>query len=357
LLQPHDVGFHALNERFQRLDETPHLDMLLDACGYRVRLRVIGERWAELVKRSLGRLAITNVGEPSDLCIDLWDASATQAALPQLNGDIVLKGSTDGRYVGDDRAHSRQWLDLQESRIVGAIESTAHLQIDELSRPCQKLLSAWLMERGVQFIHSGMVAHNGRGALFVGRGGSGKSTCSVACLAGGLDYLGDDFIGLATDAGAPMAEGMFASALLGRDHIQRFPELNGLDTPTGNAADVKTALFLDALSDSRFMQRSPISAIVLPRVVGTGRTFFEPATKGKALLALAPSSVMYLPRPEKNALEPLSDLVSAVPCFWLNLGADVHEIPLRVKEMLESLDVQSEQDRRENPQCSSGDVL
>ena len=293
-----------------------------------------------MVKKSLGRLESQSKNRLPDLTIDLWDASATDQAMPVLTGDVVLKGSADGRYVGDDRAHSRQWLDFETSHIVGVVESTNQLQIDELARPCQKLLSAWLMERGVQFIHSGMVAYEGCGALFVGRGGSGKSTCSVACLQAGLDYLGDDFIGLATNARSPVAEGLFASALLGRDHLQRFPSLAGLDTPTGNPADVKTALFLDNLSGSRFLSKSPISAIVLPRVIGTGPTFLEPASKGKALLALAPSSVMYLPRPEKQALDPLSELVSAVPSFWLNLGAQVQEIPERVREMLASLRIE-----------------
>ena len=315
--------------------------MTIDACGYQVRVRVVGDRWATLVKRSLGRLEVAEACPAPDLTIDLWDASATESPMPTLAGDIVLKGSTDGRYVGDDRAHSRQWLDLQASRIVGVVESTNHLQIDELARPCQKLLSAWLMERGVQFIHSGMVAHGGRGALFVGRGGSGKSTCSVACLEAGLDYLGDDFIGLTTGSDSPSAEGLFAAALLGRDHLERFPGLVGLDTPTGNPEDVKTALFLDDLPNSRFLQRSPISAIVLPRVIGTGPTFLEPASKGKALLALAPSSVMYLPRPEINALEPLSDLVSAVPAYWLNLGTQVQDIPIRVRELLGALESES----------------
>jgi len=296
----------------------------------------------------MGRLEVASTTKPAALTVDLWDASTTDEKIPELVGDIVLKGSADGRYVGDERAHSRQWLDLESSRIIGVVESTKHLQIDELARPCQKLLAAWLMERGVQFIHSGMVAHAGCGALFVGRGGSGKSTCSVACLQAGLDYLGDDFIGLSVGTDTPSAEGLFASALLGRDHIRRFPALEGLDTPTGNPSDVKTALFLDNMPKNNFIRKSPISTVVMPRVVGSGRTFLEPARKGKALLALAPSSVMYLPRPELSALDSLSDLVAAVPTYWLNLGADVQEIPLRITELLVSLGSENDDLLRSN---------
>lgn len=336
LLEPQDVGFHALNDRFSTISAQASIELSVKFCGYNVHLRVVGERWAMLVEQSLGRLQTSELSNTPDLTIDLWDASAAGVEMPELRGDIVLKGSSDGRYVGDEREHSRQWLDLHTARIVGVVGSTEQLQIDELARPCQKLISAWLMQKGVQFIHAGMVAHNGNGALFVGRGGSGKSTCSVACLDAGLDYLGDDFIGLVTHSSEPTAEGLFASALLGHDHIQRFPRLQGRDTPTGQAADVKTALFLDRLPGSRFLPRSRISAILLPRVIGTGDTFLAPATKGKALLALAPSSVMYLPRPEVNALEPLSDLVSRVPTYWLNLGENVEDIPRRVRALLEN---------------------
>ncbi|MBK6348992.1 MAG: hypothetical protein IPF50_03935 [Proteobacteria bacterium] len=55
------------------------------------------------------------------------------------------------------------------------------------------------------------------------------------------------------------------------------------------------------------------------------------------MLALAPSSVLYLPAARPRAMDRLGALVESVPSFRLLLGRDVSRIPQRVKDLLSSL--------------------
>jgi len=77
----------------------------------------------------------------------------------------------------------------------------------------------------------------------------------------------------------------------------------------------------------------PVKALVLPRVIGKGPTRIRKASKPETLLAIAPTSVMFLPRPSKWAFERLADLVQETPCHWLELGEDVSDIPEVVRSI------------------------
>ena len=86
----------------------------------------------------------------------------------------------------------------------------------------------------------------------------------------------------------------------------------------------------------RMRQRIAISVVALPRVVDSEETSFCPASKGEALLALAPTSVMFLPSasPRPRSLDKIAKLVECVPCYWLKLGRDVNHIRDAVRRMV-----------------------
>ncbi|MCL7959454.1 MAG: hypothetical protein M8861_04590, partial [marine benthic group bacterium] len=58
--------------------------------------------------------------------------------------------------------------------------------------------------------------------------------------------------------------------------------------------------------------------------------------KFDAVLRLAPSSLMALPHSNSGAsgLDVLTEFVSAVPTFWLELGRDLPQIPKAVESIL-----------------------
>ncbi len=313
--------------------------------GYPVRVRVVGHRLARQVGAALAHLN-TSESDTGALTIDLWDQRATgvtcdlNATHPTNDVLIMMKATTDGRFVCEQRYQGQHWLDRADHRIIGSTQAAGQRHLDERARPFHKLLATWLNDRGIQFIHSGLIEIAGRGVLFAGHGGVGKSTTSLACLQAGHRYLGDDFIGIERTAdGSFTGYGLYSSGLLCVDHLQRFPDLTAYTHPPYHPHEHKAVFYVNERFPGAMCHKTKIGAIALPRVVDREFTSYRPAARSEALLALAPTSVMLLPVPSARAFETLAQLVEAVPVYWLELGRDIEQIPDAVRDLADELPV------------------
>ncbi len=152
---------------------------------------------------------------------------------------------------------------------------------------------------------------------------------------GGFGYLGDDHVGLeVAPDGSFTGYSIYASCLMTPEHLTRFPDLAPHAGAANHAHEDKSLVYLSRLFPERMEQRISIGVVALPRVVGADETTFRPASKAEALLALGPSSIMILPGGNVRSLEKLAQLVERVPCFWLELGRDVDQIPDTVRRMV-----------------------
>lgn len=314
-------------------------DQLFERCyavgGKTIRLRVLGAALADQIDRPLQQLRVT----PADNCdpamrIDVWDSQAIGGSpyLGELQdpagpyGQVTL--SQDGRYCGEQRDHSALWLDRAGGHIVGCYAGLAACDLDERARPFNRYFAIWLAPQGIQSIHAGLVSQDRNGLLFVGSGGTGKTTSSISSFLAGFGYLGDDFVGIEQRPdGQFKGHGLYSSCLVNNEHVKRFPALSGKALPSHHAHDEKSVVYLAALGIAQMKHEAPVSGIVMPRIVGSGKTGFRRARKAETLLRMAPSSIMSLPIVVENALDRLSSLVEAVPCFWLDLGGDINDIP------------------------------
>ena len=81
----------------------------------------------------------------------------------------------------------------------------------------------------------------------------------------------------------------------------------------------------------------PVRAIVLPRVTGRPHTEVAAATGHDALAAIAPTTMYQLPGALPELFAKVSRLTRAVPCYWLDAGTELSEIPVVVDELLATL--------------------
>ncbi|MEN3974478.1 hypothetical protein [Emcibacter sp. SYSU 3D8] len=321
--------------------------------GQPVRVRVAGPMLAEEIDLPLRHLRMPPCDSPA-LTADMWNAE--ECGVPAVMGDRGRLDSPygnffmsdDRRYLGMQRATGAYWQDCAAGRIVGCAEGLARRSLDERARPFHRLLAAWMWDLGVQFVHAGLVAREDavsggmKGVLFVGKSGSGKTTSSIACFRGGLTYLGDDFIGLEQTADGFAGHGLFGSCLVNVEHLKRFPDLNAVSLAPRNDYEDKAVVYMAPIDDMRLAASVPIAAIVMPRIVDRPDTIYRRATKGQALLTMAPSSVMSLPIMVHGAMDRLAGLVDAVPAYWLELGRDVNDIPHAVNALFDELDANAE---------------
>ncbi len=343
ILDPSAVPFAELSHAF--VEASTHLkpeQLDVVVAGFHVRLRVAGPTLAATLLAPLAHLPVAD-GRRPDLVVDVIHgeetgyAPAQTAAPTESRYGILLKASDDGRFVGEERGHTRSWLDREQSRIVSWYASESLLNLDERARPFHKLLSTWLEERGVQFVHAGLITAENRGLLFVGNGGAGKSTSSIACMLAGMGFLGDDFVGFSGTAPRFRGHGIYGTCLLANHHIHRFPALERISKAANHAFEDKRISYLRGDYGNDLATEVDLSALLLPRVVDRGMTSTRPASKGEALMAIAPTSVMFLPRPSRAAFARVSALVESLPAFWLELGRDVDAIPDVVSALARNL--------------------
>ncbi len=321
---------------------TPIHQLLVVIAGFPVSIRIVGDDWFDVVQRATHHLNRFEHPGNAVLRIDAWDEQATGVRIERIDMPadaplVVMKMSDDGTYVGEERRHTSLWMDQPSARVIGFTQSAGRLNLDERARPFHKLLSHWLEQRHVQFLHAGLVSHDNTGLLFVGNGGAGKSTSSICCLRAGMGYLGDDFVGFSQDSNVFTGHGLYASCLLDSHHLKRFPDLAEHAHAPHLGFEQKHVLYLDQKFSGSLKVSQAIKGLALPRVVESQVTTFEPASRMQGLRALAPTSVMYLARPNRAAFDRITALVESVPSFWLNLGRDISTIAPAVSEMIASI--------------------
>ena len=316
-----------------------------------VRMRVVGRELADRLTRPFAHLRTSDPGDDIRfaLCIDVWDereahvpypsegVNPTEIRWPAGQGMLGLSAAT--RFVQYDCTSWVTWLDRANQRIIGWRANADRLSMHERTRPLPFLLPAWYADCGIHVIHAGLVGREGRGVLFCGANGAGKSTTSLACLCGGLDFLSDDHVGIeATENGAFVGHSIFASTRLEPDHLERFPMLLPYAIKSQEWFETKSLILTAEVAPDQVTRSASIRAIALPTVVDAPSSRFELVSRAEALRALAPSSMMQMPfGATRERFTTLAKLVASVPAYRLELGRDIGSIAPRVSELLDRL--------------------
>ena len=315
--------------------------------GHRVRVRVVGRALAAHVQQPLSHLGVAEQADGSaDLTIDLWDEQETgvpcppgladTADLPMKAAGGILSYSVDGRLAQYTRPASATWLMRDAGQMIGWRAVGEHLSLFERRRPLPVLLALWYYDRGIYCVHASMVARGHRGVLLPGPTGAGKSTSVLACLLAGFDVLGDDEIGLQRlPDGSFVGHSMFNSTHLEPHQLGHFPRLQPYATYSDEPGEVKATMLLSQILPERLPRQEPIRAIAMPRVAGGAGSTIRPATRAEVLRRMGTSTLLQSPLGMgAPGLNQLSQLVQAVPGFWLELGDDVATIPACLDDLL-----------------------
>jgi hypothetical protein len=195
--------------------------------------------------------------------------------------------------------------------------------------PLLSVVHRWLSRDGLRVVHGAAVATPAGAALIVGDNGAGKSTTALACRGSGLSFLGDDYV--AVELEPLRVHSLYRSAKLSWDHPASVG--SGLQpVNSGRPSDEKALFFLR----DRVVTVAPIRAIVAPRVVAGSPSGITAISEGRALAALAPSTVLQLPGNSGRLLADLRRLCTQVPAFELRLGSDVEAVGALIEEALTS---------------------
>ena len=317
-----------------------------------VRMRIAGRGLAKRMGAAFAHLITEFQGSP-DLSIDLWDAAETAIPCPlepepveehmlQLTSYVefgLILGGMDERFLGCQRPHVLCWFDRRSRHVVASVAHYDLLSVYDCGKPLHFPLLLWHREEGVEVIHAALVSRDGQGVLFAGKGGAGKSSLALACLEAGFTYLGDDYISLdASNGGGFVGHSLYSATWVMADHLACFPGLAPYAAYPRHPDREKTLVLLSQVSPRQLSGSAPIRVIVLPHFSNDGKGRIRSASKAEAILALAPTTINLLLSAGPHTLDKLARLAASAPCYWLEFGPDMSEIPSTVDELLARAD-------------------
>lgn len=276
-----------------------------------------------------GRIQAVN-GSP-DLVVTLWDRAAGQdpPPLPWTPDEYRACGEVAGysegkRYVHIDIPMSALTvLDHQNGTAAYWNRRPDALPSYEFAGPLRTLIHRWSIERGMALVHAGAVSLDNAAALIVGDKGAGKTTTTLACVAAGFSYIGDDRC-LVSNADIPQVYRVYSCAKVFIDEIDRFhiSGLRDVALPPVTRDDKKALLYMDRVLPHRMGTGATLKCIILPKPVSgrSSRLVRMPSTT--ALRLLIADIVGRSPSTAAQSLELLRSICAKLPFYRLEAGAD-----------------------------------
>jgi hypothetical protein len=196
-------------------------------------------------------------------------------------------------------------------------------------------LSWWLESRGRLLVHAAAIGDAAGCVLLPGKGGSGKSTTTLACLESGLGILGDDYCVLQR-VPQPQVHSLYSTTKLkGREDIEiRFPHLRQVVSNIESLENEKALIFLHDHVPEVLRLQASLRAILLPKVTGERDTHLRPVSGAQALRFLAPSTMFQFPGDAGLIFRESVALIRQLPVLELCLGTDLAQIPEVIRQVL-----------------------
>ncbi len=344
LANPHMASLHEAHEAAARVCAPLRFDF--EVAGHPMRCTFAGDDLAQAITLGFQHLR-QDAGGPAGLAVELWDigASGVQRPLPDMRrlidwhrtyaDGLVAKGEG---LLGYQSPRLYVMIDLAEGRMIGCVTDAADLSAYEIGKPLQPLLFAWLQSRTVQPIHAALIAQEGKGLLLGGKGGSGKSTTALACARAGMQFLGDDYVGIERLHGGFVGHSLYASAWLEKGHSRRFSAMGKHRMPGKDSGERKQSFAIATAAPGATRAKCTISAVAIPRIVDSENSSFAPIERHETALRLAPSAVLQMAHLDRAEIFGIAqDLVATLPCFELRIGSRLDLIPDAVSKLLAEL--------------------
>ncbi len=345
--------FDTLHSWFHRVTEaTGTIDRFFSIGGYTICLIFATQNMADALTRAISHLEVLPTEQPS-LTICVWDNVSTKTRLPGLMPAFLnvfhwywheyLDPRQNVKPLCSDRFQARYnigpniFSSLDSKRNIGLywLADADGLPYWERGSPLQTLLNWWTSSQNRQYVHAAAVGTSDGGVLLTAKGGSGKSTSALACLKSDLTYASDDYCLVSTDP-VPYVYSLYNTAKLkGAKDLERFPELAPLVSNSDRLDEEKALIFLKENFPEKIVMGFPLKAILIPKITEEPNTRLRKSTPIHALKSLAPSTLFQLSGTGQSTLEMMSSLVKKIPCYTLELGTDITQIPRVILEFLE----------------------
>ncbi len=299
-----------------------------------VRLVFAGQGLVPHLLPALAHLRI-DTDERADLTLHLWDSETCGIDMlpPPCSRDRFtdrgdLWGFTSHRFriAFHWGEFSVNLMDLERGVGIYWVPTFTTLPYWVNASPLRTPLHWWMEKTGRQLLHAAAVGTQDGAILITGKGGVGKSTAALACLAAGLTYLADDYLIVALDP-VPMVYSLYCTAKLDPDQLRRFPQLTRYVTNGQKLHDEKAVMFLCPDFDEQIVLSAPLVAVATPRISGQPVTRFSPTSQQTLRRAAAFTTLSQLPNAGGRTHDFICRLIDQLPALELTLGTHLEQVP------------------------------
>jgi len=308
--------------------------------GFSIRLRFAGPALISSLTPALSHLQTNPVSHP-DLTIYLWDSKSTgiKMARPTWTIDDYLQfGLINGFNTEQFKTqfmNALYMVDLRMGKAAYWIPDAKNVPYYRTITPLRTIFNWWFNEHQRFILHAASLGLPEGGVVITNKAGSGKSTTALSCIGSAIKYAGDENCLISLDP-EPYAYSLYCSGTLEAEDIDRIPRLTPYLSNVSRL-NIEKAIYLFNNDYQAYMIKGfPIIAILIPRVSGKVDTMIRKKPVSQPLLALAPGSLFQLPGVGGEYLGSLAELIKRVPCYSLELGTQINQIPHVIERFIRS---------------------
>ncbi len=334
-------GARLLGELLAGWEEAggPEVERRFEVAGGLVRVR--GPRALRLEELCSAFAHLTNGDTDDAAALDLRVYDSSSAPPPGMpfapyqltaRGEIHRFDSERFRVAFRFGEYTLNVYDRERRLALVWTRDASRLPVWYRAAPFRTPLHWWTGDRGLQLVHGAGVVRDGRAALIVGRGGSGKSSTALTCMERGFDLLGDDYVVVGGDPFHLWS--LYSSVKVVPQQLGGRPSLHGL-TPTEDGSFDKSVFFLAPDRDEFLASGAPLEVLLSARVA-TGSTTSSLATCDALEIdaALSSDTLRHLPHAGHATQQVLNRLSTSVPARRLLLGRDRDGVAKTVEHAL-----------------------
>lgn len=334
--------YDAVFERCLKAEaKTGTSEHFLDVAGTIVRLIFAGDRLERDFITALAHLEITDAPE-ADVTFHVWDSDSTgveMAARPFPHDCFTDRGDIWG-FTSKRIKTAFHWIecsvnlfDTETNTGIYWVQSPDALPYWTKASPLRTLMHWWMEQNGCQLLHAAAFGHKDGAALITGKGGVGKSTTALACLAGGLDYIADDYLIVQLDP-EPRVHSLYNTAKLNADQLKRFPQFQQHVTNHKFLHEEKAVMYLHPHFSDHIAKSLALKAVLTPQIGGRPETSFRATSPLALQRAAAFTTMSQLPYAGRQTHDFVERLVAGLPGLEIVLGHEIDKIPGKIETLL-----------------------
>lgn len=318
----------------------------LNIGGSVMQMRFAGTALVPQLLPALAHL-VSSPQAQADVDIGIWDSVSTSIPMtppPWSEADYLARGEIRGSDLNTAvqvayhlGSGVLSMLHTERKTAVVWLHDAATVPYYEQAAPLRTLFHWWCAKQGQQLVHGAAVGFEYGAVLLTGKGGSGKSTTAIASLLAGLGYLGDDYVLCDLSTHGATVYSLFNSAKIDTHALTLFPQLVAQVANKDRATEEKSVVYVNNFYPERLLRSAPLRAILIPQVTANINSYIQPIQAKAAFLALAPTTVFQLPGAREASVAFLRRLVMHLPCYQLQLGRDIAQIPQLIQTLLTEL--------------------